>query len=458
MWRKLATGIGIIALIAAVAAIWLDEVPVNKGRQETRSASSETFTLSNEMPVVLIENHRVPAVSHTVWLRVGAADDPLGKSGLAHYHEHLMFKGTPSVQAGEYSQHVEELGGEFNAFTGADFTGFYINIAREHLEEAMRLESDRMQYLAPSDAVYDPERAVIIEERKSRIDSQPTALWAEEMQATLFHHHPYHLPIIGWLHEMQGLTAEDAKAFYRHYYHAGNMVLVVAGDITRAELEPLAEKYYGAIAVHEANQHQWVEEPPQRSARTLRMTHPEVQQPRWQRRYVAPSFVYGDTAEAMPLSLLSEWLGGSQTSLFYQQLVVEQKLATAISVTYSSLTRGPSQFIIVAIPADGVSLNELETAIDKTLRQVRDTLIDPESLARIKTLFKAESIYERDGLEPIAQFAGYLTMLDLPLSYIDDWPDMVEAVTAEQIQAAARAVIQPQQSVTGYLLPEEAGE
>ena len=241
----------------------------------------EEFTLSNGMPVILVPNHRVPAVNHTLWLPVGAADDPRGASGLAHYHEHLMFKGTPKNSEGTYERMVESLGGETNAFTGADYTGFYVTIATEHLEKIMALEADRFQHLAPSANDYAKEREVIIEERRSRIENQPMALIKEQINAALYQHHPYQIPIIGWMHEMQTLSAEDAKQFYDTYYHAGNMVLVVAGDIKRDELKRLAEKYYGTIPAKPDYQRNWVNEPPQRAARQVVLRHPQVKQPQY---------------------------------------------------------------------------------------------------------------------------------------------------------------------------------
>lgn len=458
-------------LLAALLALgwygdkqgWLSALGRAAGEQiaalssnENAAIAIESFTLSNGLKVHLLPNARVPAISHMLWLRVGAADDPQGKSGLAHFHEHLMFKGTPSAPESSYSQRIEAVGGEFNAFTGSDFTGFYVNVAREHLEAVMQLESDRMQHLAPTNQDYLSEREVIIEERYSRTDSNPDALWNEQMQAALFLHHPYRIPVIGWKHEMQQLTQADAQAFYAKHYHAGNMVLIVAGDISRAELEPLAQRYYGSLPARTPNARAWTQEPPALAPRQVHMRHAEVSSPRWQRRYLVPSHGSGATAQqVMSLSLLSQHLGGGKLSLLYQQLVEQQALAVAVSASYSGLSQGPAQFVIEAQPSSGVPLASLEAAIDGIMASLGAQPIAADDLQRIKSLYRASATYARDGLSGLAQYAGYLVMLDLPLEYLTQWEQQVEAITPLDMQQAA-ALLNTNASVTGSLLPEAA--
>ena len=456
------TKIGLVLVVVIAAAgfalySFKDALPLPMAdAAPSTEIAIERFTLSNGLEVIMLPNHRVPAVSHMVWLRVGAADDPAGKSGVAHYHEHLMFKGTPSVPSGEFTRRIEALGGEFNAFTGSDLTGYYVNIAAEHLELVMQLEADRMQNLTPAEADYATELEVVVEERQSRIGSRPSAQLDEQLQAAMFMHHPYRIPIIGWMHEIKALSPEDARGFYDEYYHAGNMVLVVAGDITRAALEPLAEQYYGSLEARAAATHNWAQEPEARSAKRVVLHHAEVKAPRLQRRYLAPSYGAGDATQVMPLSLFAEWLGGGKSSLLYQALVEEQQLAVSVSASYSGFARGPSQFVIHAQPAPEVSVEELEAAMDAVVAKALHTPISPEDLQRIKTLFSASAIYARDGLSSLAHYAGYLAMLELPLEFLTQWESYVDAVTAEQMQAAASSVLQPQRSVTGLLLPQEA--
>jgi zinc protease len=454
--RSIAVIAAVILLLAGILFALLrmsEDEKAPRTAHETVSDDIESFSLRNGMEVVLVHNDRVPAVSHTLWIRAGAADDPMGKSGIAHYLEHLMFKGTKRWSEGQFEKQINERGGALNAFTGADFTGYYVNIAKEHLETVMQLESDRFQRLLPPDNAFARELQVILEERRSRIENSPSALLAEQMRASLFRHHPYRIPIIGWMHEMEGLTAEDAKSFYDRYYHPGMMVLVVAGDITREQLQPLAERYYGSILPRQSSARNWLKEPPQTTARRVSLSHPLVQQERFSRYYVAPSYVEGETKHALPLEILNYWLGGGRTSLLYRKLVIEQQLATSVSSYYSGLTRGPAVFSISATPAEGVNLEQLEAAIDKVIIDAKDGRITEAGLKRAKTLLKAEAIYARDGLQNVAQIMGYLRMLDMDLSYYTEWDKHVEQVTAEQVRAAAQDVLRPEQSVTGTLIP-----
>lgn len=450
----------LVAGLVALAAWKLGWVRADDLTEMVSSTSPalafESFTLSNGMEVVLIPNDRVPAVSHMLWLRLGAADDPPGKSGLAHYHEHLMFKGTPTVPDGEYGKRITALGGQFNAFTGADFISYYVTIAREHLETVMQLESDRFQHLNPAESDYAKERAVVIEERQSRVENSPHGRFVEQMQALQFTHHPYRIPIIGWQHEIEQLTPKDAKRFYRDHYHAGNMVLVVAGDISKEALQPLAERYYGSLPARAPIDRLALQEPPAQVAKRLVMRDAYVSQPRFERRYLAPSYGQGEAQDVLALSLFAEWLGGGKTSLLYRTMIEEQQLAVAASAHYSGLARGPATLTIRATPAAGVSVEALEAALDDVLAQALTTPIAADDLARIKTLFKASEIYARDGLEPLAHYVGYLRMLKLPLSFLSDWAARVDAIEAEAIQASAQRTLVEEGSVTGWLLPEEA--
>jgi len=452
--RPLFLGIILVAVLACAAAFYYVFSGGNSDKSRQDINKIEAFTLSNGMQVIVAPNHRVPAVSHIIWLSVGATDDPAGKSGLAHYLEHLMFKGTSQVPEGEYSKRIERIGGNQNAFTGPDFTGYYVNVAKEHLEEVMRLESDRFQHLQPSLEQSLKERDVIVEERRMRIENSPPALLFEQVNATLFQHHPYRIPIIGWAHEMKKLEPSDAMMFYHEYYHPGNMTLVVAGDVTAAELKPLAEQYYGSIPAKEPIRHRWLEEPPLRAEKMVILRSAQQKQMIWSRHYIAPNLVYGETSHALPLMLLEQWLGGGKTSLLYQSLVEKQKIAVNVSVEYSPLARGPSQFIIYVMPADGVTPERIAQAVDDSLKIATDTLINSERLNRVKTLLKADVIYAQDGLQAVGQFVGYLSALGVSLDYYTNWVSYVESVTAEQIQQAAEAVLIKSQSVTAHLIPE----
>lgn len=422
--------------------------------QAEEAAKIEDFSLANGMEIIVIPNHRVPAVSHTVWFRIGAADDPPGKSGLAHYHEHTMFLGSGHYKSGEFSDIIARNGGEENAFTGPDATAYYINIAKEQLPLAMELEADRMRGLTPGDKDIEKEKQVIIEERRMRIENEPQALLSEQINAALWRNHPYHRPIIGWMSEMEGLTKDDVLAFHRAYYHPSNAILIISGDVTAAEVKPLAEKYYGNLPNAETPARQWKEEPPQNVARRLVMHHKNVKQPSWSRTYAAASLAYGQKDLAMPLFLLSQLLGEGKNSRLYKSLVVEQKLATGVESDYNGFALGPAEFSITVIPEQGVDLAVIEKAVDKELAGVVKNGFTDSETARGKTLLKAESIYAREGLSSMGRIMGWIRIAGLPVDYFLRWPTLIEAVTKDQVIAAARATLNPNQSVTAELLPE----
>lgn len=405
------------------------------------------------MEVVLAENHRIPAVSHMLWFKVGSADDPEGKSGLAHYVEHMMFQGTPTVASGEYARRIAGLGGQENAFTSYDYTAFYVNIAKEHLAEVMELEADRLQHLAPREADFLRERNVIVEERRMRVDNNPQAMLAEQMNAALYLNHPYHRPVIGWKHEMENLRWEDVKSFIDAHYTPANAILVVIGDITAEELKPLAEKYYGSMDGRISSERRWKDEPPPRAARRVELHHENVTQPAFEKIYMAPSLAYGDKQQAIPLWLLAHILGGGEASRLHQALVVKQALATHVSVDYDGIQKGPGDFSISILPAAGVTFAVLEAALEKEMEKVRVAPVSAEELERAKTLLKADVIYTRDGLQGMAMVFGRLRAIGLPASMFDEWAGWIETTTARQVKDSAAALLQGMNAVTGVLLP-----
>lgn len=423
--------------------------------QATPAAQVETFTLANGLEVIVIPNHRVPAVSHFIWYRIGAADDPPGKSGLAHYHEHMMYEGTYSHKAGEYADIIARHGGEENAFTGYDATSYYVSIAKSELPLAMELEADRMRGLNPTDAGSAKEKQVIIEERRMRIENNPGSLLSEQMNAALYRNHPYHWPVIGWMSEMEGLTKEDVLKFHRTYYHPNNAILIISGDITAAEVKPLAQKYYGNLPRIAVPPRYWHEEPPQNNERRLVMHHKNVRQPVFYRTYATHSLGYGKKEEALPLFVLSQVLGEGKTSRLYRSLVVEQKLATGIDTSYSGFNIGPGEFEITAVPEQGVDLPTLEKAINKELEKAIATPLTDTEFTRAKTQLKAESIFARDSLTSMARVMGWIRIVGLDKDYFTRWPDLIEAVTVKQVSEAAKDVLDLNHAVTGYLLPED---
>jgi zinc protease len=333
-----------------------------------------------------------------------------------------------------------------------------VEIAKQYLPEVMQLEADRMMNMQPPAADFLRERKVIIEERRMRTDNDPQALLFEQMNAMLFRNHPYRRPAIGWLSEMRELSEKDVLDFHHRYYYPSNAVLLLVGDITAAEAKPMVEKYYGGLPAVPVPARHWNEEPPQIGARRIVMHNDNVRQLAWSRIYMAPSMVYGDKREAMPLYLFAQVLAGGPSSRMYQALVVKRKLASDVSVEYDGLRIGPGEFSVSAVPMPGVSMAQLEAAIDGELQNALATPVAPDELARAKTLFKADTIYARDGLVNVTYILAILRALGLPPSFFTDWPRMIDAVTQAQIEAAAHDVIKPQQSVTGILLPKGAAK
>src|SRR4051794_14443681 len=284
--------------------------------------SVQQFTLDNGLLVVVVPDHRTPVVTHMLWYRIGAADDPYGKSGIAHFLEHLMFKGTQKHAGGQFSQRIAAVGGQENAFTSYDYTGYFQRVSRENLGPMMEFEADRMTGLVLSEDVIAAERNVILEERNQRIDNDPSARLSEQVQDAQFLNHPYHRPSIGWRHEMETLDREDALAFYRRYYQPDNAILIVAGDVTADEVKALAEKTYGRIPKRPPlGPRVRAQEPPQIAERRVSFADLRVTQPSLQRSYLVPSFATAKDREGETLEMLSYLLGGGANSRLYRSLV-----------------------------------------------------------------------------------------------------------------------------------------
>jgi zinc protease len=408
------------------------------------------------MVVVVVPNHRVPIVSHMVWYKVGAADEVPGKSGLAHMLEHLMFKGTPTVPPGEFSKIVARNGGRDNAFTSSDYTGYFQNVAADRLELVMRMEADRMVNLTLDDDNFRTERAVVQEERRSRVANNPGARLAEQMEAMLFLNSPYHRPVIGWDSEIAALTREDALAFYRRWYAPNNAVLVVAGDVDVATVRPLAEKYYGGLARADTPPRIRTQEPPPEAARRVTISDPRVTQPSWSRIYLAPSQRAGETRLAQPLEVLAEIVGGGSTSILYRALVVEQNLAANADAFYDPVAVDLTTFRIGVVPRPGVTPERVEAAVDRELARIAKGEIPDGEVERAKTRLRAGVVYARDSLHTGARVLGEALTVGLAVDDVESWPDRVGAVTAAQVAEAAARLLDARGSVTGLLVPASA--
>ncbi|HYD32899.1 MAG TPA: pitrilysin family protein [Azospirillaceae bacterium] len=413
----------------------------------------ETFTLDNGLQVVVVTNRRVPVITHMIWYKVGAADEPHGASGIAHFLEHLMFKGTDTVAAGEFSRLVARHGGRDNAFTSWDYTGYYQTVASDRLEMVMRLEADRMANLRLLDEEVKPERQVVLEERRQRTGNDPRDRLGEQVSATLFVHHPYGTPIIGWEPEIQKLDREKAEAFYRQWYAPNNAVLVVSGDVDAAQLKPLAEKYYGVIRPRPVPSRTRVEEPGLGAERRVILRHEEVRQPSLYRMYVAPSYHRGETRHAYPLQVLAEIMSGGNTSRLYKSLVVEQRIATGASLGYSPGFWDYGTLSVGVSPVPGVELAKAEEAMAAEIRKLLLQGVTEEEVETAKRRMLADAAYARDSLTGPAYAFGIALATGQTVDDVESWPQRIAAVTADQVNAAAHAVLDQPGPVIGVLLP-----
>ena len=419
-------------------------------------AEIANWTMDNGLEVVVIPDHRAPIVTHMVWYKVGSADEEPGKSGIAHFLEHLMFKGTERHPAGELDRVVNELGGSHNAFTTTDVTAYMQTIPPEALATMMDFEADRMSGLVLTPEIIGAERDVVIEERRQRTESNPQGLLGEEVTATLFQNHPYRIPTIGWMHEMEQLNTEDATAFYKRYYAPNNAVLVVAGDVDPETVRTLAEASYGKVPRGpDLPPRVRPSEPEHNTARTITLTDPRVGLPAFSHAWVVPSYRTAEPGEAEALDLLSEILGGGTRSRFYQEIVVKTGIAAGAGAGYSGGAYDPSAFTIYGAPQGEHTLAEVEAAVDEQLERLIKDGITAKELDSAKMRYVRSLIFARDEQASMANIYGSKLANGGSVEDITEWPDRVRAVTPEQVQAVAAKYLDPSIAVTSYLLPAQ---
>ena len=423
-------------------------------RLEAAVFRPDQFVLGNGLQAVVVSDRRVPVVTHMVWYRIGSADDPPGQSGLAHFLEHLMFKGTDTLEAGEASRLIAGIGGEENALTGRDHTAYFQTVAPEHLGTVMGIEADRMVNLRLTEQDVETERAVILEERRTRTDNDDAALLAEQANAALYLAHPYRIPPIGWAHEIRDLSLEQVRAFYSRWYAPNNAILVVAGDVAAEEVRRLAEATYGVVPRRALPERRRVSEPPHVAPRRLRMTTSQVGQPRWSRRYLAPSYGHGNIRHVYALQVLDAILGGGSTSRLYRSLVIEDGTAVSAGSWYRAAGLGPASFGFFAVPAKGRTPEDVEAAIDDQIRELLETGIsEEERMTAIRRLRRA-AIFARDSVTAAAGIMGRAMTTGRDIAETEAWPERIAGVTTDDIRAAAHAVFRLKQSVTSTLMPE----
>ena len=446
-------------MLRRIAVMWTLVILCAAGEAGMAAADpikAETFDLSNGMKVVMIADHRVPIVTHMLWYRVGSADEEPGKSGLAHFFEHLMFKGTKNNPGDAYARIIGRVGGELNAFTSYDYTAYYATVGTDSLERVMALEADRMVNLDLSEEHVEVERNVVIEERRMRTDNNPDALLNEQAMAALFLNHRYGVPVIGWMHEIQRWTRDDALAFYRRWYAPNNAILVIAGDVTLDRVRSLAERHYGSLKPVPITRKRAVEPNPIAERRVV-IVDARVGRPEWMRLYLSPAYGTPERARAPAIEVLAEVLGGGPASILYRRLVRDLRVAADVGVDYSPSAVDLTPLAISALPAPGTTLPTLELAVGTELEALAGQGIQEADVSRARQALRAAGLRARDGTFRSAMIVGMGLATGTTLEEIEAWRARIGAVTLDQVRNEARALLRPEASVTGELISRREG-
>ena len=411
-------------------------------------------TLSNGLKVIVQEDHRAPVLVQQIWYRAGSMDESSGTTGIAHVLEHMMFKGTKSVPPGEFSKRIAAAGGRENAFTSYDYTAYFQQLHKDKIEMAMKLESDRMQNLVLSDGEFSKEIKVVMEERRLRTDDEPHGLLFEKLMAMAYQEHPYHHPIIGWMNDLLTLTAADARHWYKQWYTPNNAVLVVAGDVNAEEIFALAQRYYGGIKSRALPHRKAYTEPAQMGIKRFTVKAP-AELPLLVMAYHAPTL--RDTQkDTLPyaLEVLAGVLDGNQSARLNKNLVREQQIAISAGAGYDGTARGPSLFTLEGTPSAGVTVAELEAALREQIALIVRDGISEQELSRVKAQVTANEVYKRDSVFYQAMQIGQMESIGLSHKDIPVMLSKLQAVTAQQVQEAAREILKDDNLIVAVLDPQ----
>lgn len=445
----------LLAAPVSVTAPAPAQAQAETGSQPPRAAPDTfQFALANGMQVLVIPDTRAPVVTQMLWFKVGAMDDPQGLSGLAHFFEHMMFRGTKAVPGDQFAQRIAKNGGETNAFTTHDYTAFYEQIARDRLGLAMQLEADRLHNLNLTDATVGPERDVVMEERRMRVDNDPQALTSEQMEAALHLSHPYGRPVIGWMDEIRHIDKVSAQDFYDHHYAPNNCILVIAGDVTPDEVRKMAQQYYGPVPARALQPRAENAEPPRLAETRMTVVRADAKVPIFSRIYRTVSYATAKPGQAEALEVYAQELGGDQTSVLYQSLVEQKKLASDVGASYDGMARDAGEFSVYAVPRPGVSLETLEKAVDQILATEAARAPATADVARAKTQLIAATTYRRDSQFAMATAYGQALAIGMTANDVRQWPERIGAVSARAIRDAA-ASLSRKDAVSAYLVPKK---
>lgn len=412
------------------------------------------FTLENGLQVVVVPNHLAPAVNQMVWYKVGSGDEIPGKTGLAHYLEHLMFRGTKTLKPGEFSKTIAAQGGTDNAFTSYDYTAYHETVAADRLAMIMQMEADRMENLQITPEIAAPELQVVLGERHERTDNDPHGRFGETLRQMLMPKFPYGTPVIGWRNEIEKLTVEDAKRFYEGHYAPNNAIVVISGDITPLEVERLAKETYGKVPRRTLSLRPDLSSPPDPMERRLVMNDAGIEQPQMQMSVVSPSYNTQKDKEAYAYEVLSEVLDGGEVGLLYKKLVIEKGLASGVSVGYDPDARGPSLFTISLSPRPGVKAEQLEDSLKGLLLTFAAKGFDPNIVAAAKGRLKRSAVFARDSLMMPGYAFGMALSTGHTVQDVEEWPQRIDAVMTKDVNAVMREFVANPRHIVASLLPD----
>uniref|UniRef100_A0A7V4G9I1 Insulinase family protein n=1 Tax=Desulfobacca acetoxidans TaxID=60893 RepID=A0A7V4G9I1_9BACT len=404
--------------------------------------------LKNGMLVLVLREPRAPLISHQVWYRVGSRNEQLGKTGLTHLTEHLMFKATEKYPAKEFSRLVQKAGGTDNAFTSKDYTAYFQNGPKTELKRWMEMEADRMRGLKVDEESFQTERKVVLEERRLRTEDDPVSFLVEETMATAFKAHPYQWPIIGWQHDLETVTREDFLRHYNTYYYPNNATLVVVGDVDPKEVVTLAEQIYGALPAGPSPPPVTAREPQQQGERRVVVAR-EAQLPYLLMVYHVPNW---ESPDCFPLELLVRILSKGRSSRLYHNLVYKDRLALEASADYDLDTADASLFVLSAQPLPGKTVGQLEQALETEIRKLQTELVSDKELAKAKNQTAAAFYMSMDSLFYRGMVLGKLATV-ARWQLVREFIPKIQAVTGEDIRRVARQYLVPTNRTVGILQP-----
>ena len=415
--------------------------------------------LENGLTVLVLVDPRAPVVTHQVWYRVGSMDEHSGITGVSHMLEHMMFKGSEQYPPGEFSRIVAALGGRENAFTGRDYTGYFQILGREHWETVMAMEAERMQGLRLVDEEFQPERRVVVEERRLTTEDRPNSLLFEQFQAAAFFNQPYGHPIIGWMTDIEAYRLEDLQDWYERWYAPNNAVVVVVGDVDPEAVIAAAERHFGSLPTRALPVRKPREETPQRGERRVTLQAP-AELPYLVLGWKAPSLSsLEDPADAYALIVAAGALDSGEASRFARGLVRGRELASSTSSRYSPFTRLDTLFTVAAVPTADTDMATLESALLQEIERLHEEPLDTAELQRVQARVIASEIFQRDSIRAQAFEIGMLQTIGLGWQVSDEYVERIRAVTAEDVQRVAREYLLPERLTVGILdpLPIEGG-